>query len=105
MTREEAIYWIKTIDALGIDDGAGSIVIALKMAIEALNAERWIPCSDHLPKESGTYFVTAYDGHCKRTSFMKYQKKYQRWDLTGTRTYWQVMAWMPLPGSWEGEAS
>ena len=100
---------------------------AIKVAIEALQAQanlddvstayengylqgkfeaqQWIPCSEILPKESGTYFVTAYDGHCKRTSFMKYQKKYQRWDLTGTRTYWKIMAWMPLPSPYKGDKS
>ena len=45
MKREEAIQWLETIDALEIDDGAGSIVIALKMAIEALQEQKtgkWI---------------------------------------------------------------
>lgn len=40
MKREEAIQWLETIDALGIDDGAGSIVIALKMAIDALQSQK-----------------------------------------------------------------
>ena len=103
MTKEEAIEQLKLwLNYLYPDT---DIYHAVAMAIEALASQQWIPCSDHLPKESGTYFVTAYDGHCKRTSFMKYQKKYQRWDLTGTRTYWKIMAWMPLPGSWEGEES
>ena len=108
MSREEAIQVIRANGLYYVPNNTPvfeMLIDAFDMAIEALESQQWIPCSDHLPKESGTYFVTAYDGHCKRTSFMKYQKKYQRWDLTGTRTYWKIMAWMPLPGSWEGEES
>lgn len=57
----------------------------------------WIPCSERLPEESGTYTVTAYDGATRRVTYAKYQKRLKRWELTGARAYWRVVAWMPLP--------
>ena len=64
--------------------------------------QQWIPCSEP-PKESGTYIVTAYDGTDKRVTFVKYQKTLKRWDLTGARSYWHILAYKPLPEPWEGE--
>lgn len=66
------------------------------------SAQQWIPCSKP-PKESGTYIVTAYDGMNKRVSFVKYQKTLKRWDLTGARAYWRILAYKPLPEPWRGE--
>lgn len=63
---------------------------------------QWIPCSEP-PKESGTYIVTAYDGTDKRVTFIKYQKTLKRWDLTGARAYWRILAYKPLPEPWRGE--
>ncbi len=58
----------------------------------------WIPWdSGKFPEESGTYTVTAYDGATKRVTYAKYQKRLKRWELTGARAYWRVLAWMPLP--------
>lgn len=58
----------------------------------------WIPwCSGKFPEESGCYIVTAYDGSGSRVTFAKYQKRLKRWELTGARAYWRVLAWMPLP--------
>lgn len=63
---------------------------------------QWIPCSEP-PKESGTYIVTAYDGTNKRVSFVKYQKTLKRWDLTGTRAYWRILAYKPMPEPYKEE--
>lgn len=68
-------------------------------------AQQWIPCKVRLPEESGTYIVTAYDGMNKRVSFVKYQKTLKRWDLTGSRSYWRILAYKPLPEPWKGEQS
>lgn len=58
----------------------------------------WIPWdSGGFPEESGTYTVTAYDGATKRVTYAKYQKRLKRWELTGARAYWRVIAWQPLP--------
>ena len=65
----------------------------------------WIPWdSGRFPEESGTYTVTAYDGAKRRVTYAKYQKRLKRWELTGARAYWRVLAWMPLPTPYrEGE--
>ena len=66
--------------------------------------QRWIPWnSGNLPEESGTYAVTAYDGTIKRVTYAKYQKRLKRWELTGARAYWRVLAWMPLPEPYGGD--
>lgn len=63
----------------------------------------WIPWdSGRFPEESGTYIVTAYDGATKRVTYAKYQKRLKRWELTGARAYWRVLAWMEKPKPWEG---
>lgn len=65
--------------------------------------QRWIPWSSgKLPEESGTYTVTAYDGVTNRVTYAKYQKRLKRWELTGARAYWRVLAWMPLPEPYKG---
>lgn len=59
---------------------------------------QWISWSSgKFPDDSGTYIVTAYDGVEERVTFAKYQKRLKRWELTGARAYWRVLAWMPLP--------
>ena len=57
----------------------------------------WIPVSERLPEASGTYQVTCMDGRIYRSTYAKFQNKLKRWELTGTRSYWKVTAWMPLP--------
>lgn len=66
----------------------------------------WIPWdSGRFPEESGTYTVTAYDGATKRVTYAKYQKRLKRWELTGARAYWRVLAWMEKPKPWERDAN
>ncbi|MBR3170308.1 MAG: hypothetical protein IKF22_03530 [Lachnospiraceae bacterium] len=66
--------------------------------------QRWIPWSSgKFPEESGTYTVTAYDGATKRVTYAKYQKRLKRWELTGARAYWRVLAWRPLPEPYKAE--
>lgn len=67
-----------------------------KKVIERLSAD-WIPVSERLPKASGTYQVTCMDGRIYRSTYAKFQCKLKRWELTGARSYWKVIAWMPLP--------
>jgi len=68
------------------------------------SAQQWIPWdSGKLPKESGYYTVTAYDGATKRVTYAKYQKRLKRWELTGARAYWRVLAWLPPLEPWKGD--
>lgn len=57
----------------------------------------WIPVSDRLPEASDTYQVTCMDGRIYRSTYVKFQCKLKRWELTGARSYWKVIAWQPLP--------
>lgn len=65
----------------------------------------WTPISERPPEESGTYTVTAYDGATKRVTYVKYLKRLKQWELTGSRAYWKVLAWMPLPKPYESQES
>ena len=56
-----------------------------------------IPVSERLPEASGTYQATCMDGRIYRSTYAKFQCKLKRWELTGARSYWKVIAWMPLP--------
>ena len=90
----------------GLNKGEKAISLDVVGTINSLPPAQpgWIPWdSGKFPEESGTYTVTAYDGATKRVTYAKYQKRLKRWELTGARAYWRVLAWMPLPKPWEGE--
>ena len=87
--------------AEGYDEGIrNAAVIVLQMPPAQPG---WIPWdSGRFPEESGTYTVTAYDGAKRRVTYAKYQKRLKRWELTGARAYWRVLAWQPQLQPWEG---
>ena len=59
----------------------------------------WIPVSERLPEDGygQTFLLTVKDGKETIVTFAKYQPKYRRFNLTGARSYWKPVAWMPLP--------
>lgn len=60
----------------------------------------WIPCSERLPARQGYYICTCKDSpRVLKTTTIKWSNG---WQLSGTRAYWKVIAWMPLPAPWEG---
>ena len=59
--------------------------------------QQWIPVSERMPEESGWYICTCRDGVSERVTFLKWQKRLKQWEKTGTRSYWKVIAWLPLP--------
>ncbi len=63
----------------------------------------WIPCSERLPEESGTYIVNAIENHIVHVTFAKWMPRIKRWNLSGNRSYWKVTAWMPLPEPYRPE--
>ena len=78
------------------------LIDELQEAIEQDEKENgWIPVSERLPDVSGTYQVTCMDGRIHRSTYAKFQSKLKRWELTGARSYWKVIAWMPLPKPYE----
>ena len=75
------------------------------MAIEALKATQWIPCSEGLPEKEGVYLVTISTMHFK--AFCRYvlalyfnPKTKPNWFVYQND---EVIAWMPLPDPWKGE--
>lgn len=72
-------------------------VDAIEMGIHALKETQWIPCSERLPDESGTYIVNAIENGIIHVTFAKWMPRMKRWNLTGSRSYWKVTAWMSLP--------
>lgn len=59
--------------------------------------QRWIPCNERLPEESGNYLVTAmWKGRPEVD--MDYWQFDCMWDDWGD----EVIAWMPLPEPWKG---
>ena len=65
----------------------------------------WIPVEDALPEEAGTYIVNALNGERDIVTFAKWQNRYKRFDMTGARAYWRIIAWRPLPEPYHAERS
>lgn len=106
MSNEQAVQILIPMRNMMCDQNGCPIsdaVFALDKAIKALSADRpqgWIPCSERLPKGQGYYICTCKDGSkYKRATVVKWSNG---WQLTGSRTYWVVVAWMPLPEPWKG---
>lgn len=57
----------------------------------------WIPVEERLPEEAGTYIVTAVENNLVHVTFAKWRNRYKRFDMTGARAYWRIIAWRPLP--------
>lgn len=75
------------------------------MAIASWNkrtSDKWIPCSERLPNESGAYLVTVND-YAPETVEAYYYSKTKVWgEIEGCDTWHYVKAWMPLPPAYEG---
>lgn len=65
----------------------------------------WIPVEERLPEEAGTYIVNALTGERSIVTFAKWQNRYKRFDMSGARAYWRVIAWRPLPEPYRPERS
>lgn len=101
MTKEEAIKHLHTYSST---NGSGQTTQeqheeAKRMAIKALEAQQWIPCSERLPEKDGKYLVT----------HRKFGKLEATWNIFygGDHASWlwndEIIAWMPLPEPWKGE--
>lgn len=90
MTREEAIEGLKMVRTFH----NGNYARHIDMAIEALKAQRWIPCSERLPEEEGGYLCTLENGMMMLSDY-----SYGRFHIVNP----SVIAWMPLPPSYQGE--
>ena len=101
ISRQAAIDAINRLDIpedMCVFEILSHIELELGTLPSAQPEQRWIPWnSGRFPEESGTYTVTAYDGATNRVTYAKYQKRLKRWELTGARAYWRVLAWCPPP--------
>lgn len=104
MTIDEAIKDIK--------DNIKPVVggISLDMAIEALERQRWIPCSERLPKKEGWYITTV---ESEKTGKRRVENDLFAVDIAlahghtpnkfckdGYRQ--RTVAWMPFPEPYQG---
>lgn len=62
-----------------------------------VGAEWWISVDERTPETSGTYIVCCKEQDLKHVTFAKFYKKLGYWELKGSRTFWKVTHWMPLP--------
>ena len=93
ITKEEAIEHLKNIKIYSFQDGyTDEAREALDMAIKALEAQKWIPCSERLPDSKEYVLVTDYgETNIGRRFCGKW------WlDYCGDKMK-DVTAWMPLP--------
>ena len=103
MTNERAK---KLIVEIKEGDGVGGFTSeedeALDMAIKALEQTRWIPVEERNPDKTGVYLATIkylnrYDEYCYMIVKRSYYANVGTWDDS------LVIAWMPLPPSYQGE--
>ena len=72
--------------------------------IKALpSAQQWIPCSERLPEEDGTYFVSGvWENGDVEVGQLQYIADENRFSNV---IYFNVDAWMPLPEPYREEAT
>ena len=88
--------------------GSGDVVKGLSIAKSIVRKhmnDAWIPVEERLPEEAGTYIINALTGERNIVTFAKWQNRYKRFDMTGARTYWKIIAWRPLPEPYRPERS
>jgi hypothetical protein len=98
MTIDEAINILRWLNPPRANKNSfDNFIEARQMAIDALEEQRWIPCSERLPDESGYYFVTVNMG-LKKVDVVFFNKG------SGFLSSNTVTAWKPRPESYqEGE--
>ncbi len=92
--RQDAIdaFW-----KLQVEIRPSAIYAIDEMLKQLPSAQPWIPCSERLPKEMGTYMATIDYGEHGIVSGQRY--------YYGQNLGWMddcVIAWMPLPEPWKG---
>ena len=106
MTRERAIDLCQAIDQYLCAGNpiwdVKQIHDAMSKAIEALKAQKWIPCSEELPKLGQKVLAST-----KKTVFTQVFKGV--WNGKDKDWIWEkntakaIVAWMPLPEPYTGE--
>ena len=74
-----------------------------KLSLENKTSDKWIPCTERLPKKSGTYLITVYD-YEPETVEAHYLHISKQWtEVEGFDTWHNVKAWMEKPEPYKGE--
>lgn len=89
----------------GYEDGTDNLYNVAADIIRNHMNDGWIPVEERLPEEAGTYIINALTGERNIVTFAKWQNRYKRFDMTGARTYWKIIAWRPLPDPYRPERS
>lgn len=76
---------------------------AISIVEDAPSAQQWIPCSERLPEEDGTYFVSGvWENGDVEVGQLEYIADEHRFSNV---IYFNVDAWMPLPEPYRKEAA
>ena len=89
----------------GYEDGTDNFYNAAAQIIRKHMNDEWIPVSIRMPEKAGTYIINVLDGERDIVTFAKWQNRYKRFDMTGVRAYWRIIAWRPLPEPYRPERS
>ena len=66
----------------------------------------WIPCSERMPEDAGTYIITDYYGNVMSRHFCKKVGQFAGyWHANGSKYYGNPVAWMPLPEPYKEEGN
>ena len=80
----------------------GGISEAYKLAIKALEQDKWIPVSERYPEEEGEEYLVCYDDGTIRIRNLYFTVM----DNEPYFDYGQgIVAWMPLPTQYKAEGS
>ena len=97
MTNEQAIEILKYYRAdASNENGISMFGEALDMAIKALEMQRWIPVSERLPEDFGTYLVCTDGGYI---TTILYEPHGLGWFISDN-----IIAWQELPQPYKAES-
>ena len=103
---EEYQEWIfnETIDWFKYEGVFASIYEIIKaqqkLSLETKTRDKWIPCSERLPEENGSYIVTSMD---YVDTFEAVFEAGEWFSIDYCDDIKNVIAWMPLPELYKGK--
>lgn len=71
-----------------------------KLSLETKTSDKWIPCSERLPEENGSYIVTSMD---YVDTFEAVFDAGEWFSIDYCDDIKNVIAWMPLPEPYKGD--